>query len=282
MKVACVQMDVVFGRPEVNAGFVVSHLSRLKEEGVDLAVFPEACLTGYCAEDCPVAESIALDVVCDTNGDVHVGPNPVEAIRRACIEHEIHCVFGYAGRENGQLNNSAALVEPTGRMRRFVKVHLPELGYDKFVVPGNSLPVFQTDLGKIGLLICFDLRIPEAARVLALRGAELIVLPTNWPDGAEFAADYMAPVRAAENKVFLAACNRVGEENGFHFIGRSGIYGVAGETLAKAGLGPDVLTADLDLLLARNKHNVVVPGKFETDVFGSRRPDLYGPIVGGD
>ncbi len=282
MRVACFQMDVMFGDPDANARRVCDRIAEAAASGVDLAVFPEAVLTGYCVEACEAARSVALEV---REGPAHVvehAPEPILSVRDACERHGVHAVFGFAGADDGGLYNGAILAEPDGRMRLFRKVHLPELGLDKFVVPGNDLPVFDTALGRVGILVCFDLRVPEAARVLALRGAELIVLPTNWPEGADFAADLIAPVRAAENKVFLAACNRVGEEGGFRFIGKSGIYGVGGQTLAKAGDGEETIVDDVDPALARNKRNVVIPGRYESTVFDCRRPDLYGPIVGGD
>ena len=282
MRTACFQMDVAFGDPDANARRVSDRIAEAASMGVSLAVFPEAVLTGYCVEACEAAQAVALQVREGPGHEVVSAPEPVLAVRDACERHGVHAVFGFAGRDDAQLYNGAILAEPDGRMRLFRKVHLPELGLDKFVAPGNDLPVFETALGRIGILVCFDLRVPEAARVLALRGADLIVLPTNWPEGADFAADFMAPVRAAENKVFLAACNRVGEEGGFRFIGKSGIYGVGGQTLAKAGDGEETILADLDLSLARNKRNVVIPGRYESTVFSCRRPDLYGPIVGGN
>jgi predicted amidohydrolase len=163
-------------------------------------------------------------------------------------------------------------------MRRYVKTHLPELGYDKFVRGGDALPVFDTEFGRVGILICFDLRHPEAARCLALAGADLIVLPTNWPDGAEMAAEHIALVRAAENKVFLATCDRVGTENGTHFIGLSKIIDPYGRVLASAGDSEAIIEADIDLSRARDKRNVIIPGKYEITIEESRRPQLYGNL----
>lgn len=282
MRVACVQKSVVFNDPEANARSLVSDLQALKAEGVELAVFPEACLTGYCVESRAMAEKIALDTVVGENQTIVQAHPEVERIRRACIELEIHAVFGFASREAGELVNTAALAEPNGQLRRYNKVHLPELGYDHFSTPGNELPVFDTAIGKIGILICYDLRIPEAARVLALKGAEIIVLPTNWPVGAEVVPRSFVATRAAENRVFIATCNRMDGENGFQFIGNSGIYDVTGDALVTAKDVNTVITADINLDRARSKRNVVSQGRFESTVFGCRRPDLYGPIVGGE
>jgi predicted amidohydrolase len=152
------------------------------------------------------------------------------------------------------------------------------LGLDRFVKAGAEIPLFETRLGRIGILICYDLRPPEATRVLALAGADVLVLPTNWPEGAETSAEHVSISRAAENRIFVATCNRVGEENGFRFIGRSKIIHPTGRVLAAADGVEETLVADLDLREARQKRTVNIPGKYEIDVMGSRRPELYGGL----
>lgn len=243
-------------------------MKRLKDEGVDLVVFPEAFLTGYCVSSLTDAQKIAI-------------PDDHEAILRlfaGAKQFGLHIAFGYAALREGKLFNSAILACPDGTVHRYDKTHLPELGYDKFVEDGADLPVFETALGRIGILICFDLRPPEAARCLALKGADLILLPTNWPNGAQISAEHFTVVRAAENRVFLAACNRVGHENGFDFIGLSRIVSPGGMVRAQAGSGEETLVADLDLEEARLKRITVIPGQYEMTVFDSRRPELYSSL----
>lgn len=267
MRIACVQADVEFNDPEANIAVVLRHLDELADRGVELAVFPEAFLTGYCVGSRSDAERIAVPA------------STVRPIQEAVDRLGLLAVVGFAELGDRELYNSAALLEPGLEPRIFRKAHLPELGYDKFVTPGDELPVFETRLGRIGILICYDLRPPEAARSLALQGADIIVLPTNWPVGATAAAKPVAMVRALENKVFLAACNRVGTENGFSFIGLSSIIAPNGDVLVAADDNEAVLVADLDLSLARNKRNVIIPGQYELAIFGSRRPELYGALT---
>lgn len=266
MRIACVQSDVSFGDVPSNVASVIARLEELKARGVDLALFPEACLTGYCVESFADAHRIAA------------GLDALDPIRKACDRLSISAVVGFAERSGDSVYNAAALIEPLAEPRIYRKTHLPELGLDKYVTPGDELPVFETRLGRIGILICFDLRIPEASRVLALKGAELIVLPTNWPEGAETSAEHVAIARAAENRVFVATCNRVGLENGFRFIGRSKIVEPGGKVVAAAGTDSEIIVANIDLAEARIKRNVMIPGKYETAVFESRRPELYGEI----
>lgn len=269
MKLACVQSNVVFGDAAANASRAIQRIKILKEDGVDLAIFPEAYLTGYCVGSQEEADSIAIAA----------DSKPILDIKNACDELDILVITGFAEMDAGVVYNTAALFEPGREPRFYRKTHLPELGLDKFVCAGQALPVFETRLGKIGVLICFDLRPPEAARVLALNEAELIVLPTNWPVGAEVSAGYISVARAAENRVFIATCNRVGDENGFTFIGQSKIIDVGGKILAAAGAVEEVIIGEVDLSDARQKRMVAIPGKYETEVFASRNPALYGPIL---
>lgn len=268
MKLAVLQLDVAFGDPGENTSWAIGHLRRLKSEGVDLALFPEAFLTGYAVDDQEAANGIAISA------------EDLAPLETTCEELDIMAVVGFAERvEDGSLRNAAALFEPGQPVRIYRKTHLPDLGLDKFVRAGDELPLYETRLGKIGVLICFDLRPPEATRALALAGAEILLLPTNWPEGAEVSADFIAPARAGENRIFVATCNRVGTENGFRFFGHSGIYAPTGRPLAKAGEEEETLIAEFDLAEARQKRTVNIPGRYETEVFASRRPELYGSLV---
>jgi len=267
-------------------------LAVLKKQGVDLVVFPEAYLTGYCfdSEEETRANSITIDSA------------PIQCLRKAIEQLDIMAIVGFAesvgakaaAEERSEnhndttaqrltasaLYNSAVILEPGREPVVYRKSHLPELGMDNFVCPGHgSLEVIDTRLGKIGVLICFDMRMPEAARVLALKGAQLLVLPTNWPEGAEVTADYIPIARAWENRMFVATCNRVGTENGFKFIGKSKIVHVSGKVLAGAGDGEETIVAELDLALANQKRIVTIPGRYEVEVFKARRPDLYSDLT---
>ncbi len=150
-----------------------------------------------------------------------------------------------------------------------------------FADPGDR-PFAVHDAGglKIGMHICYDGSFPETARVLALLGADLLVLPTNWPTHSECAAEHMIPTRAMENTVYAMAVNRVGQESGFRFIGGSSIVDPAGRVLARAGAdGEEMLLADIDPDLARRKRLVRVPGRHQINRIADRRPRFYSPIV---
>jgi predicted amidohydrolase len=127
--------------------------------------------------------------------------------------------------------------------------------------------------------ICYDAGFPEAARVLTLLGADLIILPTNWPDGSSRVPRYLVSARALENCVYFAGVNRVGEEGGFHFCGLSRIADVNGDLLAASESDrEELLFAEIDPERARRKRIVMIPGEYELDRVGDRRPEMYAPL----
>jgi predicted amidohydrolase len=241
------------------------------ENEVDLLVFPECALTGYCysslAESLSVAERIP-------------GPSTDDVAAR-CRELNVYVIIGLLEEADGRCYNALAFLGPEGLVGKYRKTHLPYLGVDRFVTPGDApLEVYDTAIGRIGLNICFDVRFPEPARVLALKGAELIALPTNWPVGAESGPDFLVNTRAIENRVNYVAVDRVGEERGFHFIGRSKIVDYRGRTIAEASSDrEEIIYGTLDLDTARDKHVVVIPGEYELPLYTGRRPELYTAIV---
>ncbi|MEQ1822193.1 MAG: carbon-nitrogen hydrolase family protein [Fimbriimonadaceae bacterium] len=269
MKIACCQANVAYDDPATNAIAAIEKLRWAAGQGIELLVFPEAYLTGYSADSRDDAEQIAIKVTHDA----------IAMIADAVKETRVATIFGFIGSEPAGLYNGALFLAPERRPYVYQKTHLPEIGCDNYVNPGNKIEVieFQAREGvvKIGILICFDMRYPEAARTLALDGADLVVLPTNWPEGAENSADVICIARAAENKIFFATCDRVGSERGFNFIGRSKIIAPSGAVLASAGDQEEVIVAELNVALARAKRTITIPGKYEIDVIAKRRPDLY-------
>ena len=258
-------MDVRYADVAYNLDRVLSRLTESAEQGARLVVFPEAALTGYCASSRADVEGIAI-----RNDSA-----AIEGVQARCEQLEVCALVGFAEIDGLNLYNSAAFFEPRKSPRFYRKTHLPFLGMDRFVETGEELLVLESGLGKLAPLICFDLRFPEATRTLALRGAELLMLPTNWPQGAEVSAEVICVARAAENRIFVVTCNRVGTERGFTFIGRSKIISPAGKVLAVAGSEETILLAEIKLADARQKRTIVRPGEYETETFRARRPELY-------
>ena len=270
-KIAGIQMLPQLTENESNLDQILNYLEIVAKEGAELAIFPECALCGYCFESLQEALPYAEPIP---------GPSTLK-VATICGRLNAHAVLGLLEREGNHIFNAAVLIGPRGIVGKYRKIHLPGLGVDKFVQPGDlGFPVYDTALGRIGLNICYDGAFPEGSRVMALKGADLIVLPTNWPTGAEEFAEHLINARGLENNIFYAAVNRVGVERGFRFIGRSRIVDVQGKTLALAS--PDqeeILYAEIDPLKAREKRIVRVPGKHEIHRFNDRRPEFYGEIV---
>jgi predicted amidohydrolase len=210
-------------------------------------------------------------------------PGPAtEELAADCRELGLWAVVGLLERDTaGGLFNACCLVGPHGLHAGYRKIHLPFLGVDRFATPGDR-PFAVHDLGglRVGINVCYDGSFPESARVLTLLGADLVLLPTNWPTGAQATIKYLVQARALENHVYYLAVNRVGEERGFRFVGQSRLVGCDGELMTTAGAdGPAVIVAEVDPAVARAKRIIKVPGKYELDRVGHRRPDTYGVLV---
>jgi predicted amidohydrolase len=271
LTIAGVQMDVAFADREKNLARIEDRLREAARHGARLVVFPECAVTGYCFESLEEARSVAEPIS---------GPS-VRRLEAACREAECFAVVGTIEADGPRIFNDCVLVGPAGVAGVYRKIHLPHLGLDKFSTPGDRpFQVWQAAGVKLGMNICYDVSFPEASRVMALAGAELIVLPTNWPPGAGCVACYAVNTRAMENHVYYCAVNRVGEERGFRFIGQSRICEPNGNNLAVADeTSETILYAEIDPAIARNKHLVRVPGKHEIHRFHDRRPEFYGPVV---
>jgi predicted amidohydrolase len=269
-KIAGVQMDSRLGDVAFNLRAVREGLREAAGHGARLVVFPECVLTGYCYESRDEAAPFA-----------ETAPGPVvDALAADCRELGVWAVVGMLERDGDHLFNACALVGPGGFTATYRKIHLPFLGVDRFTTPGDR-PFAVHDLGglRVGMNICYDGSFPESARVLALLGADLVVLPTNWPAGAAPTIRHLVGARALENHVFYLAVNRVGEERGFQFIGQSRLLDCGGEPLAVAGAAcPEIVYGEIDPTVARAKRRIIIPGKYEVDRVRHRRPEMYGPI----
>jgi predicted amidohydrolase len=145
--------------------------------------------------------------------------------------------------------------------------------------PGREPPrVFDTPAGRIGVLVCYDLEFPEMPRTLALAGAELICIPTNWPlverpEGERPPEVINAMAAARLNRVFIACCDRTGTERGQHWTAGTAIVDEQGWVLARqTGAGP--ARATVDLARAHDKAYTEL-----ADLMADRRPELYGAVT---
>jgi predicted amidohydrolase len=271
IKIAAVQTNPALMKNEVNLNVILSNTREAADNGANLIVFPECALTGYIfnsrEEAFPYAETI---------------PGPTtKKIAALCKQMNVCVIFGLLEKDNDKLYNAAALISPEGVIGSYRKNHLPYLGIDRFVDRGNRpFEVYATPAGNIGIEICYDIIFPENSRVMTLKGADILALPTNFPKGrGEMITDHVVTTRAIENRVHVVTANRIGSERGHNFSGLSKIVSATWETLALAS--PDteeIIYAEVDPDVARKKRDTIKPGQHETDFIKDRRPELYGII----
>jgi predicted amidohydrolase len=271
IRVAACQMDPQLGEVDRNLEHIERVVAEAATAGAKLVVLPEAAVTGYVFENLDEALTVAQRAVAVAE----------QRLADAAVKAGVALIVGTLEAEAREVFNTALIFSGDGRRFRYRKMHLPYLGVDRFATPGPDAPeVYDLAGMRVGVLICYDLRFPEAARICALEGADLVALPTNWPVGVEFHPGIFAPARAAENHVYLLACDRVGEERGTTFIGRSILLDCNGKELAVASDTEEaILFGDVDPDLARQTHHRRIPGEHEWDTINDRRPGLYGRLL---
>jgi predicted amidohydrolase len=271
VKIAAVQFDPKIMQNSQNLERMLAELKTAAGNGAKLIVFPECALPGYVyasrEEALPFMETIP-------------GQATVK-LAAACKELGVYAVMGLLEKDGNKCYNAAILTGPEGLIGKYRKVHLPYLGIDRFVDHGDKgFTVYKTPIGNFGILICYDANIPESARVLALAGADIIVLPTNWPDGRGGKTPrYVIVTRALENRVHFVACDRVGNERGTGFIGTSKIINGMGDTVAQASTDrEETIYGEVDIAEARQK-KAIRPDGSSVDVIADRHPEFYGEIT---
>jgi predicted amidohydrolase len=243
-------------------------IRKAADEGARLIVLPELCTTGYVFESLREARALT---------DAGSADAVTDWVEEAALA-DVVVVGGFAATDGTALYNCAAIVDGSGLLATYRKTHLWNRELAIFEPGDEAPPVVSTPLGAVGLCICYDLFFPEVTRKLALDGADVIVAPTNSPAGrsAETAGDNIgvsvARVAANVNRVFVAVCDRYGDERGTRWVGRSLIADPDG---AIVGLPPGnrekFVLADCDFRRSRDKR---WPGT-ANDAIADRRPELY-------
>lgn len=225
--VGCVNFAAAWGDKRANLERIGSHIREAARQGIDILAFPELALSGYeCDEGCEVHGSTAETI-----------PGPAtEEIESLTRELGLYVTFGMPERDPRDRNVryiSSPLIGPDGYIGTYRKLHLgrpPMFSESTCFHGGDSIPVFETRFGPVGIQICADFwMFPEISRVQMLKGARLILNCTASPDlpARPFYMTQMTGARATENMVYAASANRVGRDNRLGFYGCSTIAGPA-------------------------------------------------------
>jgi predicted amidohydrolase len=276
VRIAVAQYAPAVGEVGANRAAAVQWARRAADESVDLLVLPELASSGYVFES--ETEAAA------TSEDARHGAL-VDALGEVCRDTGLHCVVGLNESDGDVRYNSAVVVGPQGHLATYRKLHLFN-DEKSWFEPGGDLPVVELPFGRVGMVICFDLWFPEAARALALAGAEIIAVPTNWVasfrrqvynDAGYCLGDIVAMATAGQNGVVVACADRVGVERDVRFLGCSVIVGSDGWPLQGPAGHEDeaLLVADVDL-------DSVAAARRRTPrnhLIEDRRPDSYNAVV---
>lgn len=252
-----VQFDVKAGQIETNVKTLLGHLEGLAAENVSLAVLPEMFSCSFDNENL-YTHSTYTDSI-------------VERLSSFAEENQMAIAGTLPEREKERIYNTMVFIDRDGKVKaKYRKLHLFRLtGEHDYYTPGNAVVMADTSFGRVGLMICYDVRFPELARSLFLKGAHLILVSAQWPEPRQEHWKTLVRARAIENQLFMVCSNRTGQEDDLGFPGGSLIIDPLGEILADGGRTDRAMSAMID------------PGQVErvrTQIpcMTDRRPEIYG------
>jgi predicted amidohydrolase len=266
LRLGLVQMDAILGVVKANLERALGYVQEAKQNQVDILCFPELFSTGY--------NPALLGDRYYALAEPVSGPT-IQRLARAARENGLHIVAPIVLEKSvpGVIHNAAVVLGGDGQnLGSFSKVHLP-FSERLYFRAGDEYPVFETDFGKLGIMICYDAGFPEVARLLALQGAEIILAPCAFRKADKHMWDIYFRARALENTFFVAATNRVGQEGDLHLFGSAVVSNPTGILLAESPEDQEnLLVADVDLEEVR-------AFRARMPFLRDRRPELYGGLL---
>jgi len=266
IKIALAQISCKQGNKTENIKKIESQVTKAKQQGAELVIFPELSLTGYTMRDqiYELAETIP--------------GHSTTALEKSAKKTGAYIVFGMpelSEKTQATVYNAAVLVGPDGFIGKYRKIYLPTHSVfeeKRYFRPGYQTAVFETELGKIGLIICYDIFFPEVSRLTRLQGAQLIVCISASPATRRTFFETLTAARAIENTAFLAYVNLVGIEDGLQFWGGSRLVGPNGKTLVQAKYDEE------DLVVGEISYADIRPTETFVPILKDLRPELFDKL----
>jgi predicted amidohydrolase len=241
VNVALAQINCKVGDKKYNIEKMVKQIKKAKKKDADLVIFPELSLTGYVVRD------LIYELAEPIRG------SSTRLLEEVAKKEGVYIVFGMIERSekaHAVLYNTAVLLGPEGFVGKYQKMHLPTHSVfeeKRYFRPGYQAPVFDTDIGKVGLMICYDVFFPEVTRMLRLNGSQLTVCISASPAVRRKFFEVLTVARAMENTMYFAYVNLVGIEDGLQFWGGSRLIAPTGSIVSQAKYDEeDQVTAKLD------------------------------------
>ncbi|MBK5273855.1 MAG: carbon-nitrogen family hydrolase [Desulfuromonadales bacterium] len=252
---AAIQFNVKQGDVDANLTYVRQALRRVADNGANLAVLPEMWSSGFAYRN--------LNELAQRTAGI------VEELLELSRELKLVIVGSMPEPHGEKVFNTVHLIDNGHLAGIYRKLHLFSLlGEDKAFDGGDSWLLAETSLGKIGVIICYDLRFPELSRRLAVEGAQIICVPAQWPKPRQEHWRTLLRARAIENQLFVVSCNACGLVGKLDFFGMSMIIDPKGELLAESGEEEGEITARLDM-------QTMTDWRAQIPCFNDRRPELY-------
>jgi predicted amidohydrolase len=252
---AAIQFNVRQGEVDANLAYIREALPRAAGKGSNLVVLPEMWSSGFAYKN-------LNELAIRTRGIVD------ELLELSAL-HKLVIVGSMPEPNGDKVFNTIYVVDNGSLAGIYRKVHLFSLlGEDRAFSGGDSWLLAETSIGKLGVIICYDLRFPELSRRLALEGAQVICVPAQWPKPRQEHWRTLLRARAIENQLFVVACNACGIIGKLDFFGMSMIIDPKGEVLAEAGEDEEVIMASLDMQAMRD-------WRAQIPCFNDRKPECY-------
>jgi len=266
VNVALAQISCKVGDKKRNVNVMKKNVKEAKKRNANLIIFPELSLTGYVSRD--LAYELAEPI-----------PGPtIRSLEEVTKRENIYMVLGMPERSDkarAVLYNTAVLLGPDGLIGKYRKMYLPTHSVfeeKRYFRLGYEAQVFETDLGKLGLTICYDIFFPEVSRLLRLKGSQLIICISASPSVRREFFEVLTLARALENTVFLAYVNLVGIENGLQFWGGSRIVSPNGTIIAQAKLDEE------DLVMGSVDYTDLEHAEVFVPTLRDLRPELFNSL----
>ncbi|MGI5891954.1 MAG: carbon-nitrogen family hydrolase [Bacillota bacterium] len=259
MKAAVLQFNIQSGDVEGNRKKASDLIIQAAEQGAELVLLPELWNCGYALD--------RLSELAETSRG-----SSIRMLQKLAKKNNLFIIGGSIGeKKDGKFFNTSFAINQEGNIvSKYRKVHLFSLGLEehKYFSPGGEWVLTQTPWFTVGMMVCYDLRFPEFARNLVMRGARLLTIPAQWPTSRETDWRILCQARAIENQCFVMSANRTGTDiNGLEYNGASLIINPWGRIVVDAKDKSGAFVAELDLSMLEEENQKI-------DVFGDRRAIL--------
>ena len=260
MKVSCVQMNVMFEKPDENFKNAEKLIRQAAVDGADVIVLPETWNTGFFPRE-------DLEALADWFGE-----RTKALIGNLAKELSVNIVAGSVANVKADgVYNTAYVFDREGRcVAEYDKTHLfSPMDEDKYFRKGNHTSMFVLDGVECGIIICYDVRFPELTRAMTVKGVDILFMVSQWPEVRVAHLDALTKARAIENQMFMVCCNASGSADKTVYGGNSSVTDPWGNTLVHAeGTGEEIISADCDTSILDGIRSSI-------NVFRDRRSDMY-------